>query len=224
MVLKNKERGDKMKAVIFDMDGVLIDSEPLYYEVEHSIYDELGVQIEDERYAQYVGSSAYKMYSDLKEEFHFEADIEELIQKTRERIEEIIEIPGKLKLIEGVIPLLQWCKEKEYKTAIASSSHDEMIQKVVDIVDIRQYFDTLVSGDFVKKSKPNPDIFLYAAKKLEVKPQNCIVIEDSSNGVKAANRAGMKCIGFQSPNTPPQNLEIADQVVVHMTEIINILK
>lgn len=208
-----------MRAVIFDMDGVLIDSEPLYYEVEHGIYKELGIQVDEEVYAKYVGRSAYTMFSDLKAEFHFTDDIEDLVQKTREGIERIITIPGKLKLMEGVIPLLQSCREYGFKTAIASSSHYEMIHKVVDRMQMGAYFDTLVSGDFVEKGKPNPDIFLYAAKKLGIDPKECTVIEDSANGVEGAKKAGMKCIGFQSPSTPKQDLSKADYIVSSMKEI-----
>jgi len=124
------------------------------------------------------------------------------------------------KEIPGIKKILEELRDKKIKTAVASSSPKELIEKVIKGFDLCKYFDVLISGEEVEKGKPNPDIFLYTAKKLKVNIKNCIVIEDSTNGVKAAKKAGTKCIGFNNPDTHGQDLSKAD-IVINKFDILN---
>ncbi|MDI3311034.1 MAG: HAD-IA family hydrolase, partial [Thermoanaerobacterium sp.] len=105
------------------------------------------------------------------------------------------------------------------RLAVASSSPIEVIKLVVKRLKLESYFDELVSGDFVKRSKPHPDIFLYAAEKLLVEPERCLVIEDSNKGVLAAKSAGMKVVGFINPNSGNQDINMADMVIRSFSEL-----
>lgn len=117
------------------------------------------------------------------------------------------------KLIDGVLFLLEGLKEAGFPIALASSASKENIQAVLKLFYIENFFQVIVSGNQVEKPKPSPDIFIYAASLLKVNPSDCIVIEDSNNGVKAAKTAGMRCIAFKNPNTGVQDLSIADTIV-----------
>jgi len=105
-----------------------------------------------------------------------------------------------------------------YKLAVASSSSHKLIDIIINRLNIRSFFDDFVSGADVVNSKPDPEIFLLTAKRLGVKPENCLVIEDSSHGVKAAKDAGMKCIGFYGSNTYLQDISAADKLIGDFSE------
>lgn len=109
--------------------------------------------------------------------------------------------------------------EHGFKLAIASSSPIDVIEVVVQALDIKKYFHTLVTGDYIVNSKPEPDIFIYAANKLQVSPEECFVVEDSHNGVLAAKIAGMKCIGYINKNSGSQDLTAADIIIENFSDL-----
>lgn len=203
-----------VKAVIFDMDGVLIDSEPIHEQLEKDYFNKLGLNISDEEHSSFMGTSYYLMWNTIKNRYNLPNTIDELINNSKENylnylnddLADIVEI-------NGVSDVLKSLYRENIKLAIASSSSIEAIKAVVNKLKLGKYFKVLVSGDFVKESKPQPDIFLFAAEKLGVKPENCLVIEDSRNGVIAAKKANMKCIGFGNPNSKNQDLSSADLII-----------
>lgn len=205
-----------MKAIIFDMDGVIVDSEPVHFKVERELLEELGGSITDEEHEEFVGTTDYHMWSTFKEKFNLQASVEEMMDKKRSRfienIEEIELIPNFLEFIEGVL-------EKEYKLALASSNNKKAVGKIVEFFELEKYFDFIISGEEVEKGKPNPEIFLTAAEKLDVNPENCLVIEDAETGVEAAKSANMKCIGFKARSDSKQDLSKADLVVGDYKEL-----
>ncbi len=202
-----------IKAVIFDMDGVIVNSEKHHADLENRIFKELGLEISKEEHESFVGTGSYYMWGTLKEKYSIPFKVEELIKKNRDEFLEYVSKEGMIVPINGVENILKFIKDKGLKTAVASSSPLNFIEKVMDTIEVRDYFEELVTGDYVKRSKPEPDIFLYAAEKLGVKPEECIVIEDSRNGVIAAKKANMKAIGYKDENSRGQNLDKADIVI-----------
>lgn len=207
-----------MKAVIFDMDGVIIDSEPIHFEVDMQTMRDLGFNISSEELEKYVGTTNEYMFTDLKNRYNINQSIEEIINYKVEIAKNKV-IESDLEPIEGIKELLLDLKNKNISTAIASSSPRNFIDVVVSKFNLRDYFNFIVSGEEVDNGKPAPDIYIETAKKLGLHPEECTVIEDSRNGVLAAKAAGMKCIGFQNVNSGNQDLSKADNIVKSITEI-----
>jgi HAD superfamily hydrolase (TIGR01509 family) len=208
-----------MKAIIFDMDGVIIDSEPIHFEVDMKTIRKLGCDnITTEELDKYVGSTNEFMYSDIKRKYNISKSLHEIISYKVELTKKKI-IESDLEPINGIRELLTTLRNKNIPTAIASSSPREFIEVVVSKFKLEEYFKYIVSGEEVVNGKPSPDIYIEVAKKLGICPTNCVVIEDSKNGVLAAKAAGMKCVGFQNINSGNQDLSKADIIVQSITEI-----
>ncbi|MDN5359328.1 MAG: hypothetical protein PWQ84_391 [Thermotogaceae bacterium] len=186
-----------IKGLIFDMDGVLIDSEPLYKTLNGKLFKELGFSLTDDEYTKFVGTTDEKMLSVLKKRFSLEQSVKEMNQ-LREDIHMTFFKSAKLYPMEHLYDLLDWAKDKELKLAVASSTDEKFVLLILEKIGILDSFHTVVCGNHIDRSKPAPDIFLKAAEELNLKPEECLVIEDSTNGVKAGKRAGMTVIGFQS--------------------------
>lgn len=208
-----------LKTVIFDMDGVLIDSEPLHKTTNLKLFSELGFSLTDVEHGSFIGTTSHYMWGKLKNRFNLSLSIEELVKTDRVTYMEYLRSQKNIGPIDGVKNLIEDLYRNKIKLAVASSSPLDVINTVVDAFQFNNYFDKLVTGDDVKNSKPSPDIFLYAAKLLKVEPDNCIVIEDSYNGLLAAKAAGMKCIGYRNLNSGNQNLSIADMIIDSYKEI-----
>ncbi|AFK85726.1 MULTISPECIES: HAD family hydrolase [Thermoanaerobacterium] len=208
------------EAVILDMDGVLIDSEPLHIQLEEEIFKEIGADISLEEHISFVGTTSHYMWEYVKNKCNVSFTVEELVEMDRKRyFDYISKHDGAVKPIEGVDELVKELYSREVRLAVASSSPIDVIELVVKKLHLNDYFCELVSGDFVKRSKPYPDIFLYAAEKLGVSPERCLVVEDSNKGVLAAKSAGMKVIGFINPNSGDQDISMADMVIRSFSEL-----
>lgn len=208
-----------VEAVIFDMDGVIIDSEPLHKEVLKEYMKELKIQVSEELYNTFIGSTSIEMFTQLKEKFNFQGEVEEVIETYAERYVEYIKKHEDIKPIAGIKELIEELHERGIKIALASSSCRMHIDMVLNMFSFNKYFDVVVSGHDVEKPKPNPDIFLRTSELLEVKPEQCLVIEDSFNGVRAAKSAGMICIAYDNQNSGAQNREDADAIVKSISDI-----
>jgi len=209
------------KTVIFDMDGVIIDSEPLHQKMELKIFKQLGLDISFEEHCTFVGTTTKYMWSTLKERYNLPQTLEELIEMKDETYINYLEANenSDVVAVPHVIQLIKELHVNKVRLVIGSSAPIREIELVLDIFDLGQYFEAYASGEEVSNGKPAPDTFLHAAKKLSVNPDECIVIEDSHNGIKAAKAAGMKCIAFRNINTKPQDLTIADMVVDSIKEL-----
>ncbi|MBD5137630.1 MAG: HAD family phosphatase [Lachnospiraceae bacterium] len=201
-----------LKAIIFDMDGVLIDSEPVHFEANKKIMKGFGHDLEYEYYKQFIGSTLTHMWQVLKEDYGIEDEIESLNKMSEQGSKDIIGKDGYIK-IPGACELVEMFRKNKLRLAVASSSAPDIIDNVVSSLGIKQYFDILVSGMNVAHPKPAPDIFLNAAELLEVDSSECMVIEDSANGVNAARSAGMTCVGYINPNSGVQDLSNAHYLV-----------
>lgn len=207
-----------MKAVIFDMDGVIIDSEPIHFEVDKQTFKDLGYNVSVEELGKYVGTTNEYMLTEIKKKYNINKSIEEIISYKVEMTKRKV-MESNLEPIEGIKELLSELKNKDIPTAIASSSPRDFIDVVVSKFKLKNYFKFIVSGEEVKRGKPAPDIYFETAKKLGINPRDCIVIEDSENGVLAAKTAGMKCIGFQNVNSGNQDLSKADIIVNSIKDV-----
>jgi HAD superfamily hydrolase (TIGR01549 family) len=209
-----------LKAVIFDMDGVIFDSELLHATLEEELFKELGFCLTLEEHNGYVGTTSHYMWTDLKRKFNLTTSVDDLVENERKKFyESLSENNIKECIIEGVEELIVKIYNSNLKIAVASSSPINIIEKVINTIDLNMYFNVIVSGDYVIESKPKPDIFLYAAEKLGVNPNECLVIEDSHNGVLAAKAADMFCIGYVNKNSGDQNLENADLIIENYNTI-----
>ncbi|WP_160687896.1 HAD family hydrolase [Clostridium sp. C2-6-12] len=207
-----------MKAVIFDMDGVIIDSEPIHFEVDMKTMKDFGCSISKEELNKYVGTTNEYMFTDIKNKYKLDKSAEEIINYRCELVKRKV-IESDLEPIEGIKNLLINLKDKNIPAAIASSSPRDFIEVVVSKFGIENYFSCILSGEEVENGKPAPDIYVETAKKLGILPEECVVIEDSKNGVLAAKKAGMKCIGFKNANSGNQDLSNADFIVNSIVEI-----
>lgn len=201
-----------MKAIIFDMDGVLIDSEPLHVLADKQAFQKLGITVPEGHLDKYVGVSDSAMWKELIAEFDIEKDLKEILN---------MQLSTKLKLlkkssltaIDGIKELLQELYSQDIPIAVASSSPTIFIKTVLKKINLTKYFSIIVSGEDVRNGKPEPDIFLKTAELLGFEPEDCVVIEDSKNGVIAAKRANMKCIGYDNHNSGMQDISKADLII-----------
>jgi HAD superfamily hydrolase (TIGR01509 family) len=207
-----------MKAVIFDLDGVLIDSEPLHAMADSQLLKVSGVVAPENYFDRFVGWTSKAMWEEIKKEYNIVLSAGELME---------LQVPLKLKLLQeseykpvpGIIELLAFLKKMDIILAIASSSPRQFIEAVIDKIEIKQYFAKWLSGEEAAHSKPAPDIYLKVAELLNVNPHECIVIEDSTSGIIAAKRAGMRCIGYKNLNSGNQDLSEADLIVDKIEDI-----
>ena len=202
-----------LRAVIFDMDGVIIDSQPYHFAVEEKIFRDKGIAVSTEESHSFVGMAGDLMWLYVKNKFGLRQSIKELMEYDNKiRIDYFASLE-KVTPIPGIVDLLDELNRNNIKIALASSSSVEVIEIFISKSGLEHYFQQIISGDFVEKGKPAPDIFIHTAQALQEAAADCVVIEDSANGVKAAKLAGMKCIGFKNANSGDQDLSLADMVI-----------
>ncbi len=184
------------KAIIFDMDGVLVDDFEPWLKFDKSFLQQFGL-VPDAEYQVFVnGRSQEEVASWLKKKYKIKESLEEIWQSKMNYIKKVYEIEAKPMV--GIENLLEKIKGNGLRIALCSAAKMWMIETVLDRFGWHKYFEAVVSSDHVSyRGKPNPEIYLYTAKLLGIDPVDCVVVEDAENGVAAANSAGMKCIGFK---------------------------
>lgn len=208
------------KAYIFDMDGVLYDSEPIHAKAKKQVLAGYGIDISDERLATFVGRSSRDFYSVMVQENpQCKATWQQLAEEKHILYKRLLAEDEEITAIAGVKDLLERLKAKGYLIGLGSSSTKEMINTVVDRFDLRKYFRVMISGADLPRSKPDPLIFQTVAKELGVSPEECTVVEDATAGIKAAKSAGMYCIAYRNPNSGRQDYSLADRIVDSLYEI-----
>lgn len=203
-------------ALIFDMDGLLIDSEPLYKRVEKGILKSFGItdfSILNEAFGM-KSEEAFAMYV---ERLNLPADPLELRERCRVGMLEMYRT--ELQLLPHAADCLATFHRAGHPLALASSSMRPLLEAAVGKFGIDRFFSAIISGDEVTNGKPNPEIFLKAAGMLGAEPSDCVVFEDAPHGVLAAKRAGMKCIAIPNPFTPREKLQDADRILAHLGEV-----
>lgn len=200
------------------MDGVIIDSEPTHQQLEFEMFAELGLTISAEEHKTFVGTSAIDMWTMIRRNHDLAKTPEDLLLYGRAKYWEALG-NNTVPLVNGAKELISMFYTNKYVVQVASSATRPTVDKVIEHFRLQKYFSYRIGGDEVRKSKPDPEIFIKAAQQSASDPKNCLVIEDSKNGVKAAKDAGMHCIGYANPGTGDQDLSAADFVVSSLDEI-----
>ncbi|MEW6303930.1 MAG: HAD-IA family hydrolase [Verrucomicrobiota bacterium] len=204
-------------AVIFDMDGVLTDSEPLINAAAVAMFREMGLVVQPEDFLPFVGTGENRYIGGVAEKYGFPIDIEREKRRTYEIYLDLV--PAQLEAFPGAGELVKRCRAQGLKTAVASSADLIKIEANLNKIGLPpRTWDAVVSGDDVVHKKPAPDIFLAAAKKLGKQPCECVVIEDAPNGVQAAKAAAMRCVAV-AQSFPEEKLRQADLIRATISEI-----
>ena len=208
-----------IKAVIFDMDGVIMDSEPIHYKIEKAILkNNFNEPFEFKDHARFVGQTTQDLWRTICKERNLSQGFEILsLLDNADYMQELKS--GDIQPVPGVIGLIEKLHENGIPMIVASSAIRQNIEVVLDRFEITKYFQGYVSGQDVVLTKPNPDIFLKAAEKLNIAPDKCLVIEDAKHGIEAAKAADMFCIGYRNKNSGDQDLSKADMIVDEINEI-----
>lgn len=209
----------KIDCVLFDMDGVIIDSEVLHKRAYYQTFESLGLDVSDDLYKTLTGSSTINAFQKLVAHFELNENPEDLVLRKRKVYVDLFENDPTLHLVNGVEELIQYLHGKGIKMVLASSSAMVNINRVFKRFDLDKYFVAKISGADLERSKPFPEIFEKAALLGETARENCVVIEDSDNGVAAANAAGIFVFGYRNPMASDQSLANADQVISDFKEV-----
>lgn len=182
-----------IEAVIFDMDGLMFDTEALAKEAWLRVGAQLGYPITEKEIAQIRGSTPAASAEIFRAAFGPEFDYPKAKALRNAMVEHFIDQNG-VPMKYGLVDLLDHLRQHGFRTAVASSSPRKTIEKYLAMAGLRDNFDKIVSSENVARSKPAPDVFLLAAEQLGVSAESCLVLEDSANGLRAASRAGMLCV------------------------------
>ena len=200
-----------VKGIIFDMDGVLIDSEPLHKKIEKQMLIELGVDLSHDEHIKFAGVGK-EFWNIIKKRFGYNRDVtaEWLHEEKRERYLKAL-TANPINAIEGVVEVVTEARKRNIPMAVASSSSSFLIHLVLKAIGIDKDISVVVSGEEVPNNKPSPDIFLRTAELMQLNPKECIVVED----------ADMICIGFYNLNSGKQDLSQADYIIHSISEVID---
>ena len=212
-----------IKCVIFDMDGVIIDSEEIHKKAYYETFNSLGVTVSEELYKTFTGSSTINAFQKLVSHFELDLDPEKLVLDKRARYVNFFENDPNLHLVKGIENFIKHCYNKGFTLVLASSSAMVNIDRVFNRFNLNKYFTAKISGADLLESKPHPEIFEKAALLGKTERQNCIVIEDSDNGIKAANDANIFVVGFANPLSEGQTLETADFIINNFKRLQKLL-
>ena len=207
-----------LEAIIFDMDGVLVDSEYTYFQSKSQILSEAGHEVEDSYHFQFMGTTSDYMWEKMKQEFSLPLSVAEYIQQMTALRQAMIKRDG-IRVIPHVQEFVKGLSQAGLKLAVASSSSLAEIKVNLAEIGFSEYFSEVVSTEEVEHSKPAPDVYLAAAERIGIMPENCLGREDTKNGTGAVRNAGMVCVGFANPAFPKQDLAFADRVVSSFSEL-----
>lgn len=205
--------------VIFDMDGVIVDTEPVHHYAYFQHFKELNIDVTSEMYASFTGNSTRNIFEKLKAHFNLREDVETLVLRKRSLFNDAFDNKEDLFLLDGVEDLIKDLYNNGMQLVVASSASKVTINRIFNRFGLHQYFTHIVSGEDFPKSKPHPAIFQHAAYLAEIPVENCIVIEDSTNGIVAAKAAGIYCVGYDSLHSKMQDYSAADKVICHFNEL-----
>jgi HAD superfamily hydrolase (TIGR01509 family) len=208
-----------IQTVIFDMDGVIVDTEPVHRYAYYKQFEELDIEVTEAMYTSFTGFSTRNTFQTLKEQFQLTHEVEDLIQRKRNIFNDAFDTKEDLELLDGVRTLIEDLHQNGIQLILASSASKVTIDRVFTRFGLHDFFTHIVSGEDFPKSKPHPAIFEHAASLSTAPKENCIVIEDSTNGVKAAKAAGIYCVGYVSEHSKDQHLDEADLVINHFKEL-----
>lgn len=209
----------KTKAFIFDMDGIIVDSEPIHTRIKRDTFRHFGLAFDEAKFSYYMGRTSDELFGDLiRASGRTDLDRETVVRYKQEHYLEVLE-RGEVAPIAGTVDLIHRLHAAGLPLALATSSWERVMEAVLDRFAIRPYFSSAISGSTLPASKPDPAIYLLSAERLGVEPKDCTVLEDTTAGITAGKRAGMRVIAYRNPNSGVQDLTLADRVVERMADI-----
>lgn len=213
-----------IKAVIFDMDGLMINSERVTFDGYKKVMGEMGLTITEEFYTTLLGKTiqtAKQLFADV-----YGADfcLDEVIPDVHKYMADLFDNEG-VPLKKGLIELLEYLKANNYKTIVATSSHRNRVDHILELADIEKYFDDSICGDEVQNGKPNPEVFLKSCEKLGVQPNEALVLEDSEAGIQAAHSGNIRVICIPDMKYPePEFANKTTEILDSLDCVIDYLK
>ena len=212
-----------VKLILFDMDGVLTDTEPLHYDCWKQAFLEHGIDLDYETYKPCIGSTREFLCNLILNAYGIDFRKDPSVRDRMSELKAQYISQNGLPRIDGVEEVVRTLYERGYMLAVVSSSPLESIRFNMETLGLSQYFTLLFSCEQVPRPKPAPDGFLAAAGKLQIPPEECIVIEDSYNGTRSAKAAGMTCLGFRNPGSGDQDLSAADRIFHSLRELLTLI-
>ena len=205
-------------AVVFDLDGVLIDSEHVWDEARQGLAEERGGRWSENASRDMMGMSSLEWSRYMREEVGIAEPPEEISAEVVRRLERIYR--DDLPLVEGAVEAVERLAA-HWPLGLASSSNRELIDLVLELSGLARFFAATVSSEEVARGKPAPDVYLEAARRLGVRPERCAAVEDSENGILAAKAAGMRVLAIPNPQYPPHDeaLAAADEVLGSLAKL-----
>lgn len=202
-----------LKAVLFDMDGVIVNTEPLHKKAYFQMFEDVNIDVSEEMYEAYTGQSTINICKDLCSHFSLSEAPETLMATKRKHFKHLFATDDELDLLDGVLQLIKDYYNNGLTLILASSASMPNINRIFERFELNQYFTDKLSGADLKASKPHPEIFIKAAQASGHIKDNCMVIEDSTNGIAAAKGAGIFCVGYDSIYSKNQDYSKADVVI-----------
>ncbi len=213
-----------IKAVIFDMDGLMFDTEALAKKGWLIAGRECGLPITDEIVYKVIGMNAASVQKTCEDYFGPGFDYDSFRQKVSDYMQKTLEEDG-IPVKRGLPELLAFLKENGYRTAVASSSSRSTVKDYLRRAQMENSFSALICGDMIQRGKPEPDIFLKAAEELSVPPDECLILEDSSNGIRAAHAAGIRVVMVPDLIAPtPELRALAFRICESLLDVIPLLE
>lgn len=206
-----------IKAVIFDQDGVLIDSEPIHYLALSKFFKEHGVLYELSTHETYFGFNAHNFFTQMRENHGVSLQVEYMKSKSRLYIKEF---EHQIQLMPEVHSTLQELNQVVSHIGLATGTYRELTERNLNRLSLGSYFKNTICGDEVQNGKPHPEIYLKAAQKLQVEPSECVVVEDSPAGIASAKSAGMSVISYRAKHNIKADLAKADYQIKNLSEIV----
>ncbi|MFC1663006.1 HAD family hydrolase [Patescibacteria group bacterium] len=214
-----------IRAVIYDLDDLMVNSVGLHqksWDVVLKDFNHNISELPEELSSSFMGIRVIDALKKIIKYFKLSVDIDDFNKKRETAFLKLV--TDELESMPGLLESLKLFKDNNFKIALASSGTGKYIDLVLDKFKIREYFTIIVSGDSVKKGKPDPETYIVATKKLELKPEECLVLEDATNGIVSAKKAGCRCVAVFNPYSPPQDHSKADMMVKSLNDIsINLI-
>lgn len=209
----------KIQAVIYDLDDLMVDSDPIHYRAWQVLFERHGLRFElpPGLHEQLIGRRIVDILAILIEELELDVDFDAFFAEREEIFVELVR--RDLEALPGLVDSLEACGELGLPRAIASSGTRRYVESVVERFDLHDHFRAIITGDDVSQGKPHPEIYQLAARRLEVPPEHCLVLEDAQKGIEAALGAGCACWAVEAGNTPPQDRSRAHAILATLKEV-----
>ena len=205
-----------VRAILFDFDGVIVDSEPIHYHTFQETLKKFGVKIDEQRwYDEFTGTGSPHIMKVLFEENGIKEDLDKWVKIRRNKLWNYLR-NNEIELKKGLKEFLELLEKRGIKRAVTSGSKEDTINFILKKIGIDNYFEIVLGRESIKNRKPDPEIFLLGAKRIGAEPEECLIIEDSISGITAAKKSGIKYICMKSPGN--QGLKECAIIISDYTE------